>query len=85
MCPWRESIIYQNDLDYFLWGEHSRNITHTFFLLYELNQFLQDFIQNPADTKRGGKHRQDGMSWHELFPFSAASELRARGAYENWS
>lgn len=29
-------------------------LTHTVLLLYELDQLLQDFIQNPADTRQEG-------------------------------
>lgn len=42
--------------------------THTFLLLYELNQLLQDFVQNPADTNQGGKHR-DEAGWAGMSNF----------------
>lgn len=32
-----------------------RNSTHTIFLLHQMNQFLQDFIQHPAEAQRRGK------------------------------
>ncbi|MEQ2261653.1 hypothetical protein XENORESO_013539 [Xenotaenia resolanae] len=40
----------------FLSAASSCVITHAFLLLDKQNQFLQDFIQNPADTNRGDKH-----------------------------
>lgn len=32
------------------------NPTHTLFLLYQMNQFLQNFIQHPEEAERRGKH-----------------------------
>lgn len=32
------------------------NPTHTLFLLHQMNQFLQNFIQHPEGAERRGKH-----------------------------
>lgn len=32
------------------------NSTHTIFLLHQMNQFLQDFIQHPEEAQRRGKN-----------------------------
>lgn len=32
------------------------NSTHTIFLLHQMNQFLQDFIQHPEEAQRRGQN-----------------------------
>lgn len=43
------------------------NSTHTIFLLHQMNQFLQDFIQQPEEAERRGKnihqHHHHHLHW----------------------
>lgn len=43
------------------------NSTHTIFLLHQMNQFLQNFLQHPEEAERGGKNIHHHHLHHHLY------------------